>query len=193
MSQARYAEAERVTIGVAERIEPRFTTAGEEHLTVWGGLVLWAMAATVETAPARAMEYLSLSRVGAARMRADRHDYQVNFGPSQVAMQATYAHAVAGRPDRALDAARGVRREDLHTISFCRHLLDVAHAHADTGERSRSLAVLHQARRLSPVWFRHQVPARLLVGAIAEREPRPSEALRDLLRSLDLHQRGGGL
>jgi transcriptional regulator with XRE-family HTH domain len=193
MSQARYAEAERVAIRAAERIEPRFSAASQEHLTVWGGLVLSAMAATVETAPARAMEYLSLSRVGAARIPVDRHDYQVNFGPTQVAMQATYAHAVAGQPDRALSAARGVRREDLRTISFCRHLLDVAHAHAEAGERGRALAVLNQARRLSPVWFRHQVPARLVVGAIAERESRPSEALRDLLQSLDFDQRGGGL
>jgi transcriptional regulator with XRE-family HTH domain len=185
IAQARHAEAERVAIRAAERIEPRFSTATTEHLTVWGGLVLWAMAAAVEDArPATALDYIALSRVGSARMAEDRHDYQVNFGPTQVAMQATYAHAVAGEPDRALAAARDVRREDLRTISYGRHLLDVAQAHTDAHHDDTAVGVLHEARDLAPVWFRHQPVARNLVVGIRQRKARPSAALRDLVESL---------
>jgi transcriptional regulator with XRE-family HTH domain len=188
IGQARHREAERVAIRAAERVEPRFTTAAPEHLTVWGGLVLWAMAGAVEgNRPDVAQEYISLSRVAAARMDHDRHDYQVNFGPTQVAMQTTYAHAVAGQPDRALAAARAVRREDLFTISYGRHLLDVAQAHTDTGRDDTAVDVLHEAKDLAPVWFRHQPTARTLVTEIRDRRARPSGALRDLVHSLSPH------
>ncbi len=55
-----------------------------------------------------------------ARLEHDRLDYNVNFGPTQVAMQATYAHAVLGEPGKALKAAEGVHREDLRPISLWR-------------------------------------------------------------------------
>jgi transcriptional regulator with XRE-family HTH domain len=185
LSQARYGEAEQLAIRTAERIEPRFSSATEEHLTVWGGLVLWAMAAAVEGARRdTALDYISLSRVGAARMDRDRHDYEVNFGPTQVAMQSTYAYSLLGEPDRALTAARDVRREDLHTISYGRHLLDVAQAHTSAGHHGPAVDVLHEAQILAPVWFRHQPAARTLVAELRERSTRLSPALRDLVRSL---------
>jgi len=188
IGQARHREAEQVAIRAAERIEPRFTTATPEQLTVWGGLVLWAMAGAVEgNRPEAAQDYISLSRVAAARMDRDRHDYQVNFGPTQVAMQTTYAHAVAGQPDKALTAAQGVRREDLFTISYGRHLLDVAQAYTDGRRDDAAVDVLHEAKDLAPVWFRHQPVARSLVTEIRERKTRPSNALRDLVRSLSPH------
>jgi hypothetical protein len=120
-------------------------------------------------------------------MHHDRHDYQVNFGPTQVAMQATYAHAVAGEPDKALAAAAGVRRSDLFTISYGRHLLDVAQAHTDARRDDAAVEVLTTAKNLAPVWFRHQPPARNLVAGIRERKARPSGALQELVRSLNPH------
>jgi transcriptional regulator with XRE-family HTH domain len=185
LMQARYDEAEQLAIRTAERIEPRFSQATPQHLVVWGGLVLWAMAAAVEGAQAdAAKEYISLSRVGAARLEHDRHDYEVNFGPTQVAMQTTYTYATLGEPDRALVAARDVRREDLYTISYGRHLLDVAQAHVDQRHDDAAVEVLQEAKTLAPVWFRHQPPARSLVAQVRERKTRPSAALRDLVASL---------
>ncbi len=147
--------------------------------------MLWAMAGAVEgDRPEAAQDYIALSRVAAARMDRDRHDYQVNFGPTQIAMQATYAHAMAGNPDRALLAAQGVHRDDLFTISYGRHLLDVAQAHTDSGRDDVAVDVLHEAKNLAPVWFRHQPVARNLVTEIRERKTRPSGPLRDLVHSL---------
>lgn len=128
--------------------------------------------------PIGVRNYISLSRVGAARMEHDRHDYEVNFGPAQVATQATYAYSVLGEPDRALTAAQDVRRGDLYTISYGRHLLDVAQARVDRRRDDEAIIVLHHAKDLAPVWFRHQPVARNLVAQVRERKTRPSAALR---------------
>jgi len=187
LMQARHAEAEQLAINTANMIEPRFSTASPEHLTVWGGLVLWAMAAAVETGRGQAAtDYISLAKVGSARLERDRHDYEVNFGPTQVAMQTTYVHATLGQPGKALAAAQGVRRADLYPISYGRHLLDVAQAHTDARQIDRAVEVLLEARDLAPVWFRHQAPARSLVSGLAERQTRLSPALRELVASVSI-------
>jgi transcriptional regulator with XRE-family HTH domain len=185
MTQARLGEAERLAARTAERIEPRLSTASQEHLTVWGGMVLWAMAAAAAADRAEdAAEYIALSRAASARMPHDRHDYEVNFGPTQVAMQTTHAYAVLRQPDRALAAAAGVRQEDLFAISYGRHLLDVALAQADLRQDSAAVRTLQAAKDLAPVWFRHQVVSRELVAGIRDRSPRQSAALRDLVQAL---------
>jgi transcriptional regulator with XRE-family HTH domain len=191
LGQARNSDAERLAMRTAERIEPRLSTATPEHLTVWGGMVLWGLAAAVEDAQRdRAVEYLSLARAGAERVEQDRHDYHLNYGRSQVAMQATYTHASLGEPDKALAAAADVRRSDLYRISYGRHLLDVAQAHVLTRAYDEATAVLQQARDVAPVWFRHQAPARVLVTDLAERRTRLTPALRDLVNSLEVHRAG---
>src|SRR5690606_22405240 len=119
LHQGRTEAAERHALWAAEQIEPKITTATLPHLTVWGGLMLWAMAAAVAGARrAEAVEYIGLARTAAGRFETDRHDYEVNFGPTQVAMQATHAYAVLREPDRALRAREAVRREDLREISW---------------------------------------------------------------------------
>jgi hypothetical protein len=148
-------------------------------------MVLWAMAAAAAADRAEdAAEYIALSRAASARMPHDRHDYEVNFGPTQVAMQTTHAYAVLRQPDRALAAAAGVRQEDLFAISYGRHLLDVALAQADLRQDSAAVRTLQAAKDLAPVWFRHQVVSRELVAGIRDRSPRQSAALRDLVQAL---------
>lgn len=188
MNQARNDEAERVARRIAERIEPRLSAATPQHLTVWGGMLLWAMAAACATGRADASDdYLTLARAGATRMDGDRLNYALNFGPTQVAMQETYAQVTLGRPERALTAARQVRREDLRPISYGRHLLDLAQAHAAMRHDVDAVDTLIRAKSLAPVWFRHQVAARGLVAEVCERRARLTPAMRDLVRSLDAH------
>lgn len=188
MMQGRYAAAEQLAIGTAGMIEPRFSTALPEHLVVWGGLILWGMAAAVEDGRGEtAVDHIRLARVAAARMDADRHDYETNFGPSQVAMQTTYTYALLHQPDKALTAARDVHRRDLPTISYGRHLLDVALAHADARRYGDAETTLQRARDLAPTWFRHQPPARELVAELAEHQSRLSPVLRGLVGSLGPH------
>jgi hypothetical protein len=102
-------------------------------------------------------------------------------------MQACHAYAVTREPAKALTAARGIAPGDLTGISYGRHLLDVAQAHADARHPAAATAVLTQARALAPVWFRHQGVARSLVSDLVEQQKRLSPALRELAASVDPH------
>lgn len=185
LHQARLDLAERVALAMAEQIEPVMSKATPEHLTVWGGLVLTAMAPAAAAGRAdHCRDHITLSRTAAVRLDHDRLDYNVNFGPGQVAMQATHAYSVLKEPGKALDAATGVQREFLRPISWGAHLLDVAQAETDARRPRAAVETLQKARSMSPVWFRHQLLARSLVREIREIETRPSPALRSLVSSL---------
>jgi transcriptional regulator with XRE-family HTH domain len=159
LAAGRLDEAERHAVRVAGRVEPSMSTASPEHLTAWGALLLTALApAAAAGREAEAAEYISLAGAGAARLDVDRHDYQTNFGPTQVAMQATHAYTVLRHPRRALAAAKDVRREDLRPISWGRYLLDVAQCQFDSRREESALGTLQTAHSVSPEWF----PARRL-------------------------------
>jgi transcriptional regulator with XRE-family HTH domain len=188
LHQGRTAEAERVAADAANRIEPRLSTATPAHLVVWGSLLLSAAAPAAAAARGSDVEaYLRVARAAAGPMERDRHDYWVSFGPTQVAMQATYVNAVLGRPGRAIEAARRVRREDLLDISWGAHHLDKAQALATDGREggdrkaAQALAVAHG---VSPEWFRHQGVARSLTRELAERRTRLGEPLATLVESV---------
>jgi transcriptional regulator with XRE-family HTH domain len=188
LAQGRLAESEHHAVRAAERIEPSLSTATPEHLTAWGALLLTALApAAAAGREAEAAEYISLARAGAARLDADRHDYQTNFGPTQVAMQTTHAYTVLGHPRRALQAAANVRREDLLPISWGRHLLDVAQAQLDSMRDEAAMSTLHTAHDTSAEWFRHQGVARSMVADLIERRRRLTPALRVLAQALELN------
>lgn len=188
MNQARNGDAERVSQRISEQIEPRMSAATPAQLTVWGGMLLWSMAAASAAGrAAETQEYLSLAKAGAARMDGDRLEYALNFGPTQVAMQDTYAQVTLGQPDRAVAAAERVQLEDLRPISRGRHLLDLAEAHAAMRHDGDAIDTLLQAKTRAPVWFRHQVQARNLVAEMCERRARLTPSLRELVKSLDAH------
>jgi hypothetical protein len=134
-------------------------------------------------------EYISLASAGAERLGRPTKTYagQSAFGQASVAMQACHAYAVTRESARALTAARKLSPGDLSGISYGRHLLDVAQAHADARHLKAATAVLAQARSLAPVWFRHQGIARTLVTDLCEQQKRLSPALRELSASVDLY------
>jgi transcriptional regulator with XRE-family HTH domain len=185
LHQGRTEAAEQHAMWVAGQIEPSLTASSLEHLAVWGGVVLWAMAAAVAGGRRdAAVDHLGLARSASGRFEdGDRHDYNTNFGPTQVAMQATHAYAVLREPARALNAATTVRRDDLFTISYGRHLLDVAQAQVDARDLSSAVGTLVEADELSSEWFRHQGPARSLVGELVQESRRLSPPLRRLART----------
>jgi hypothetical protein len=188
LHQARTADAERVAAVAAERIEPRMSSATPEHLTVWGSLLLSAAApAATASKSDDVAEYIGLARSAAGRFSEDRHDYWVSFGPTQVAMQDTYTSVVLGHSGRALNAAKGVHRENLLHISYGSHKLDVAQALTDSRRGSEAVDALLEAHSVSAEWFRHQGLARNLVRELVERQRRLTPALRKLAGSVGVN------
>lgn len=162
--------------------------ATPQQITVWGGLAITAMAAAAAAGDGGTVsELASLAASGAARIGADRRDYEVAFGPAQLAVQTTHARTVLGQPERALEAAAKVDPRFLRPVEHGRHLIDVAGAHAASIRgRDRAVMTLQRARDAGgAVWLRHQGPARAIISDLAEKQARMSPALRELVQTLD--------
>ncbi|HEY0540831.1 MAG TPA: helix-turn-helix domain-containing protein [Actinoallomurus sp.] len=173
-------------IRIAEDTEP-FMDAELRRLTVWGGLIVAAMAAAVTGTRAGAVgDYVGLAQSAAGRFGRDRLDYHVRFGPSEVAMLATHAYAILQEPGRALQSARGVHPEDLPSGMYGRHLLDVARAQAQLMDLREAEATLQEAESLSRRSFRHRGPAHDLVVELVEEMAHVSPELRRMARTVDI-------
>jgi len=187
LQQGRLHEAESHAARVAAQIEPSLTRSSPEHLTVWGGLLLTALATAAAAGRGEeAGEYLSLARAGAVRLDSEAHHYAVSFGPTQVAMQAVHAYTVLGSPAKAFLAAKDVDKDQLLPVAYGRHLLDLAQAQLDARRDREAKDTLERARQVSPEWFRHQGVARSAVADLIERQSRLTPALQELARAADL-------
>jgi transcriptional regulator with XRE-family HTH domain len=186
LHQGRAEASAQLAARAAAQIEPRLSQATPEQVTVWGGLLITALASAAAAELVDDVEeYLRLAGAGAARAGRDRRDYEITFGPTEVAVQSVHARMMLRQPDRALAAASRVRTRGMQTIARGRHLIDVAQAQVDLDRTTEAVTTLEQAKGLAPVWFRHQGPARALVADLAERQRRLSPALRDLVQSLE--------
>jgi transcriptional regulator with XRE-family HTH domain len=186
LHQGRPEAAARLAGRVAEQVEPRMSRALPEQVTVWGGLLLTAAASAAAAERADDVdEYLRLAAAGAARAGRDRRDYEMTFGPTELTVQTVHARMMLRQPERALTAAQRVRPRSMQTIAHGRHLIDVAQAQVDLERTGDAVETLGKAKTLAPVWFRHQGPARSLVGELAVRQRRLTPALRELVESLE--------
>jgi len=187
LHQGRLPEAERLAVAAADSIDPRFS-ASAPQIAAWGTLLTTALAPAAAAGRDFA-DFIALASAAAERLGTPIRTYlgQSPFGRASVATQACHAYAVTRQPGLALTAARKISPSDLNKISYGRHLLDVAQAHADARHSNAAVAVLAEARALSPVWFRHQGIARSLITDLHAHERRISSALRDLAASVDPH------
>ena len=188
LNQGRLGEAEQHAVRIAERVEPTFTRSPPQQLTVWGELMLTAMApAAAAGREPEATDYVAMARAAAARLDTERHDYRMSFGPAQVAMQATHAYTVLGDPTRALTMARDVRSEDLFMVAYGRHLLDVGQAQVELRLYDPAIITMERAREVSPEWFRHQGVARSVVADLVARRRHVTPILRRLARAVGVY------
>jgi transcriptional regulator with XRE-family HTH domain len=183
LHQGRLAESEKLAATVADRIRPA-PAAPAEHVAAYGHLLMLAVGPAA-AAGRDVSQYIAAASAAAGRIGRRVSFYQASFAPATVHMQACYAYAVTGQPAKAVTAARKIHPGDLAGISYGRHLLDVAQAHADARQHAAATAALSRARALSPVWFRHQGIARSLVAELTEQQKRLSPALRELAASVD--------
>lgn len=153
----RFLDAERVAARTAESIEPHGDVP-EQALSVYGSLLVQvANAAARDDRSAIATDFLESARDVVKAVAPDRMDYEISFGPSLVTMQTVDVCVVSEDYPAALDAAsRMPTNPGLPLASRCRHLADLACAHANLGRQEQSLALLLTAERMSPDWIRHQ-------------------------------------
>ncbi|GLY74878.1 transcriptional regulator [Actinoallomurus iriomotensis] len=172
-------------VHIAEDTEPPLGAAELRRLTVWGNLILTAMAAAGTTTRAGAVhDYVGLARSAAGRFDREHLDYHVRFGPSEVAMHATHAYTLLREPGLALRASCAVHREDLPRAMYGRHLLDVAQAQAQLMDLRAAESTLQEAESLSRWSFRDHGPAYAVVGELVEEMAHVSPDLRRMAQEV---------
>ena len=181
--QGRLAESEEVAKAGALLAQPSGAVT-LPHLTVYGGLLLSAAAAAAAAGKKGAVAtYMGEAQVAALRFTdGDRHDYRSNFGPTQMAMQATHQNAVLREPGAALTAAKRVNPADLLPISWGALHLDIAQAHLDRGRAhvDKAEKALWTAYEVSREWSGQQGLWRSLVAAAAAAGGRLSRRMEKL-------------
>jgi hypothetical protein len=170
--QARYPEAERTALLLAESVEPRIANQTDTpRLTTYGRLCIQASSAAARNnRPTEAAHYLSLARIVADRVGVDhigREPYQSLFSSAVVSTIEVESAMVQGDPERALSLARRIpetrwvadpasRTSAERRRTRRRHLLAIVEAQAATGQHSDALQTLMQTRAANPRWIKEQ-------------------------------------
>jgi transcriptional regulator with XRE-family HTH domain len=184
---ARPATAVPLALGIADEIRPG-GDAPVEDVIVWGAVLITALAAAGAADDADTVDdILPEAQEAARRVGTDTRHHHVLYGPAALGMQVVYSALSLGRPDQALDAARGLDVDRLRPVSHARHLLDIAQALTDLGRDDEAVQVLARAENLAPVWFRHVPLVRSLLDEIGGRQARMTTTLRRLAQAASQH------
>ncbi len=189
LMSGRFLDAERVAVAAAKSIEPHGDVPAQA-LSVHGSLLVQvANAAARDRRSAIAADFLASAREVAQRVKTDRMDYEIPFGPSLVTMHTVDVGVVTEDYPAALDvASRMPANPGLPLASHCRHLTDRACAHTNLGQEDEALALLLTAAKMSPDWIRHQPLARAVVQDLLTAERRRSTPLRELAKRIGAHR-----
>jgi hypothetical protein len=146
---------------------PALSVYGSAHLR---SAILAARAARTR-GPGHAQEawaHVDAARLVADRMGADRNDYGLAFGPSNVAQHEV---AVAVELEDGEEAVRRSRRirlaPSVPAVRRGHHYIDLARGYVMAGDQAGGLRCLEQARRIAPQQTRHHPMVRETVLAIA--------------------------
>ncbi|MFK0292964.1 helix-turn-helix domain-containing protein [Streptomyces sp. NPDC090442] len=185
--QGRLADAERVALRAAERIEPGFRSAPLE-LALWGILLLRAATAAVRSERRDTVhDLLNLAGAAAARLGTDRLDYATPFGPTNMGVAKVNFLVEMEDSAEALRTARTVPElQALPPTWRARFHVDRALAHADLDQDDGAVTALLTAERIAPEWMRYHSTSLRLVSELRGRERRRASPLTALADRLDL-------
>ncbi|MFF8374488.1 helix-turn-helix domain-containing protein [Streptomyces lydicus] len=185
--QGRLADAERVALRAAERIEPGFRSPPLE-LALWGVLLLRGATAAVRLERQDAVrELLTMASAAAARIGTDRLDYATPFGPTNVGVAKVNFLVEMAESSEALRTARTVPELDALPPTWrARFHVDRALAFADLGKDEGAQQALLTAERTAPEWMRYHSTSRRLVADLRNRERRRTSPLTELADRLGL-------
>lgn len=191
LRDARLDEALALAEKAALDIEPRFSRATPDELTVYGSHINFAaVVASRAGNQERAEDFLSQSHATGARMGAERGCYGTLFGPLTATTQAVGINVALGQTGKALKLAESIKdTSGLQRAARNRYAMDKALAQADAKMWDASLDTLETALVGAPEWARHQA----LPGVIVEKVGRASTArLRRISKLIGSSPEAGG-
>ncbi|MEU3656438.1 helix-turn-helix domain-containing protein [Streptomyces sp. NPDC032161] len=162
-------------------------TLTAEGMSVLGSLHL-ALALVHARAAQRseAREEIGKARTLARRIGEDRNDFNLEFGVTNVEIQAVSTAVELGDAGEALDIGRGINAEALSPERQGRLLMDLGRAHAQRRHTGEALACLLRAEELSPDLIHNHIAAKKAIRelSLVEGADAPPE-LTDLARRAD--------
>src|SRR5437588_6851155 len=147
-----------------------------EAEVVWGTLHLYAaQAAARADDPKESRRLLDVAAGTASELGADREDYWLFFGPTNVGIQETGILVDLLEPAAALRRAESVNPDRLPSVNRrCYHHLHLARAQGLRRRDRETVDELLVAERIAPELVRYEPMARELVRAMLGRERRGS-------------------
>lgn len=116
----------------------------------------------------QAWTHIDAARAVADRLAADRNDYGLAFGPSNVGQHEVSVAVELEDGPEALRRARQVRlAPTVPSVRRGHHYIDLARGYVMAGDHAGGLRCLQQARRIAPQQTRHHPMVRETVLAIA--------------------------
>ncbi|MET9295498.1 helix-turn-helix transcriptional regulator [Streptomyces sp. NPDC003077] len=174
LRDARLPEALSLAEKAALDIEPQFSTATPERLTVYGSHINFAAVVASRMGDKdRAGDFLSQSHATGARMGQEHKAHGTSFGPVTATTQAVGINIALGQTAKAIALVNDIRDvSQLTQAARNRYAMDKALAQADAKLWDASLDTLEEALTRAPQWARHQA----LPGVIVQKIGRASTA-----------------
>ncbi|MER5987905.1 hypothetical protein [Streptomyces sp. NPDC001787] len=185
--QGRLADAERIAVATAERVEPTFRSRPVE-LSLWGILLLRAATAAVRAGRHDTVrDLIGLAGAAATRIGTDRLDYATPFGPTNVGVAKVNFLVEMEEHAEALSAARVV--PDLRSLPptwLARFHVDRAQACVELDRADGATQALLVAEHIAPEWMRYHSTSRRLVADLRGRERRRTSPIAELAERINL-------
>lgn len=143
-------EAEHAVTGAVEAVGSMADLA-PEGLSVLGSLHLAkALVHARCSQRTEAREEIGKARAVADRLAEDRNDYNLEFGPTNVSIQAVSTAVDLGDAGEAIDLAETIDASALSPERYGRLLMDLGRAHAQRRHLGEATSCLLRAEELSP-------------------------------------------
>ncbi|MBC2877614.1 MULTISPECIES: helix-turn-helix domain-containing protein [Streptomyces] len=170
LRDARLDDALRLAEKAAVDIEPRFSRATSDQLTVYGSHINFAAVVASRMQKKDLVKgFLSLATATGARLGAEHRAHGTLFGPVTADTQAVGIAVALGQAGKALELVRGIPENSLSALTEAarnRFAMDKAMAQADARLWDASLDTLEKALIQAPVWARHQALPSVIVQKV---------------------------
>ena len=162
------------------RIEPQLGKANPVVLSVWGNLHLKSgLAAARAGKRDLADTHLAEAKETAQRIGADRDDYRLCFGPTNVNIWSV------GLAVEMLDGTEAVKRAEQFTIPTTaprervgHHFIDLARGYLIHGDKAKAFTTLRRAKNIAPTQTRYHPMVHETIRALARDETRTNDTIR---------------
>jgi tetratricopeptide (TPR) repeat protein len=169
----RWDEAIAVSTDAARLLEPRLADAGPDWLAMWGALefeVAYNLARRGRGG--EAWGYWDRANDAAGRLPAGYWHQHTSFGLAVVRAHAVTLHVELRQPGEAVRRAESFAPEEITSVPRrSRHLIQVARAYHERGDRLGAFALLDKAQRTAADTVSYDRFGRQLANELARRPP----------------------